>query len=189
MLKVALFSGYKPNELGIYNEKHQGVKIIKKVLKRKIYDLLDQGLEWVLISGQPGVELWTAECVLDIKLENTDIKLGIVTPFLNQEERWKDELKERYHTILASADYVDSVSKKPYESPSQFRVKNQFLISKSDCLVILYDEDKAGTPDYYLSEAVKRKNKEEYQIFTITPYDIQSTIEDEQENDPNYWAQ
>jgi uncharacterized phage-like protein YoqJ len=189
LLKVALVTGYKAHELGIFDNKHDGIKLIKKVITNKLITLIEEGLEWVIISGQPGVELWTAECVLELKEEYEDLKLGVLTPFLNQEEKWKDEAKEHYHMLLAEADFVDSISKKPYESPGQLRAKNQYLVSKTDGMVILYDEDKPGSPSYYLTEAQKKQEREHYEILYITPYDIESAAELEMESDPNYWVQ
>lgn len=37
------------------------------MIKKKLIDLIEDGLEWVLISGQLGVELWAAEVVIDLK--------------------------------------------------------------------------------------------------------------------------
>ena len=36
------------------------VSYLKKFI-HKLEQLLDEGLEWVLIQGQMGIELWTAE--------------------------------------------------------------------------------------------------------------------------------
>ena len=36
----------------------------------------------VLIQGQLGIELWTAEVVIDLRVEYPDLKLGIITPFM-----------------------------------------------------------------------------------------------------------
>ena len=44
--------------------------------------------------------------------------------------------------ILLEADFVDSVSRKPYEKPWQFRAKNQFLVEKSDVMLLFYDTEK-----------------------------------------------
>jgi uncharacterized phage-like protein YoqJ len=188
-MKVALVTGYKAHEIGIFDNKHPGVKIIKKVLKNKLISLIEEGLEWVIISGQPGVEMWAGECVIELKEEYKHLKLGVLTPFLNQEERWKDNAKEQYNILLSEADYVDSISKKPYEDPSQLRIKNQYLVSKTDGIVIIYDEDKPGSPSYYLTEAQKKQQQDYYEILYITPYDIESAAEMEHENDPNYWVQ
>jgi uncharacterized phage-like protein YoqJ len=189
MLKVVVVTGYKAHELGIFDPKHEGVKIIKKVLNKRLTELIEQGLQWVLISGQTGVELWAAECVIKLKEEYKDIKLGVLTPFLNQENKWKTETQDIYKEILAQADYVDAISKKEYENPGQLKAKNQFLINKSDGLLVLYDEDKEGSPIYYLNEANKKKKGGSYEILFITPMDIQFAAEEDMEEDPNYWAQ
>ena len=39
----------------------------KKALRRKLTAFVEDGLEWVIISGQLGVELWAAEVVLKYK--------------------------------------------------------------------------------------------------------------------------
>ena len=41
--------------------------IFKKFIAHKLEQLLDEGLEWVLIQGQMGIELWTAEVVIELK--------------------------------------------------------------------------------------------------------------------------
>ncbi|WP_430623164.1 SLOG family protein, partial [Bacillus velezensis] len=62
-----MITGYKPHELGIFNDKHPGIAIIKKALEARLRTLLNEGLEWVIISVQQGVESWSAEVVLMLK--------------------------------------------------------------------------------------------------------------------------
>ncbi|RBW69459.1 DUF1273 domain-containing protein [Bacillus taeanensis] len=182
MGKVLTVTGYKSHELGIFNDKHPGLPYIKKALKRNLERLIDEfDLEWVLISGQLGVELWTAEIVFELQETYPHLKLAVLTPFLGQEERWNEERQEYYEMITAQADFYESISKKPYESPLQLKVKNQFLIEKSSGLLILYDEEQPGSPKYYLEEALKkRQSHPNFEIFTITPFDINELIQDEQ---------
>jgi uncharacterized phage-like protein YoqJ len=183
MLQTLLVSGYKAHELGIFSDKHEGVYYIKKAIAQKLVSLLDEGLEWVIISGQPGVEMWAAEVVFELQTEFSDLKLAVLTPFLEQEARWKENVQEKYHEILAGADFVDSVSRKPYESPGQLRVKNQFLVQKSDAVLLLYDEEKDGSPKYYLDAAKQKQEMDNsYEIFYITPYDLDVLVQEEQYN-------
>lgn len=81
-----IITGYKPHELGIFNDKHPGIPIIKKALENRLRNLLDEGLEWVIISGQQGVETWSVEVVLTLKEEFPDLKYAVITPFLEQEK-------------------------------------------------------------------------------------------------------
>lgn len=76
-----IITGYKPHELGIFNDKHPGIPIIKKALENRLRNLIDEGLEWVIISGQQGVETWSVEVVLTLKEEFPDLKYAVITPF------------------------------------------------------------------------------------------------------------
>lgn len=181
MAKVVVVSGYKPHELGIFGQKHPSIHYIKAAIKKSLASLIEEGLEWVIISGQLGTELWAAEVVFDLQSEGyDDLKLAVIMPFLHQEENWKDENKEWYESILVQADYVDSITKKKYESPRQFILKNQFLIGKSDTLLLLYDLDREGTPKYIFETACQYKEKNEYDIILIDFYELQSIVEEEQ---------
>ncbi|OEH92986.1 DUF1273 domain-containing protein [Bacillus solimangrovi] len=188
-MKVVTVTGYKPYELGIFQDSHPAVHFIKKALKKQIVQLVEGGLEWILISGQPGVELWCAEVVFELQEQYPVLQLGVITAILNHHERWKDEQKESYEMILAQADYVDTLSKRPYEGPWQFRNLNEWLIDKSDALLVIYDEEKQGTPQYLLNVARRAQEHEQYEIIMITPFDIQMIAEDEQMSNPDYWTQ
>lgn len=181
LVKVLTVTGYKSHELGIFDEKHLGITYIKKVLRKRLLSFIDEGLEWVLISGQLGVELWCAEVVGDLKQLYPQLKLAVLTPFYNQEERWSDLKKEQYRNVLHQADYVNSITKRNYESPSQLKLKNQFLIEKSDGLLVIYDDDKIGSPSYYITYAKARCETSDYQIFYIYPDEIDLAYQEENE--------
>ncbi|OLS38049.1 hypothetical protein BTR22_05970 [Alkalihalophilus pseudofirmus] len=186
-MKVLAVSGYKGHELGIFDQKHQGITYIKKALEQKLRSYIDEGLEWVLISGQLGVELWAAEVVLALKSEFSDLKLSVLTPFYNQEERWSEETQNYYKNIVNQADFVDSITKRPYDNPAQLRLKNEFIIEKSDALLLLVDEEKPGSPMYYLEPAKQKALTTHYPIHYITPMDLDFLIQDEQMNNADYW--
>ena len=59
-----------------------------------------------------------------------------------------NKISEWYESILLEADFIDSVSRKPYEKPWQFRAKNQFLVEKSDVMLLFYDTEKEGSPKF-----------------------------------------
>ncbi|GAF66652.1 hypothetical protein BTS2_3554 [Bacillus sp. TS-2] len=180
MLKTVAVTGYKPHELGIFNRKHEGITYIQKAFERKLIPLIDDGLEWVIISGQLGVELWVGELILQWKKTRfPHLKLAVLTPFLQQEEQWKEETKRYYQEIVNQADFIDSITKRPYENPNQLKLKNQFILSKVDGLIALYDEEKEGTPIYYINEANIQKKERNFELLLITPDDINMIVEDE----------
>ena len=180
LIKVLAISGYKPFELGIFKNDHPAVLFIKAALKKELIPMMEAGLEWVLISGQLGVELWAAEVVFELKSEFPDVKLAVITPFLDQEASWSENNSEWYKSILEQADFIDSVTKKGYEKPWQFRLKNQFFIEKSDALLLLYDQEKEGSPKYIYEMAVQYQNNHQYFIQLLTFYDLQVIVEEEE---------
>mgnify|MGYP001090610843 CR=1 FL=1 len=183
MIKRLVITGYKQYELGIFDDKSPAIPIIKKALRRALIPLIEDGLEWVLLSGQLGVETWAAEVIMDLREDYPDLKYAIITPFLDQEKGWKAEKVEKYEEILLMADFHATVSKRPYEGPWQFTAKNQFLIRNSDGLLLLYDEEKEGTPKYIKEMAEKYKEKTDYTIITISFHDLETIYEEEQWKD------
>ncbi len=180
MIKVAAVSGYKMYELGIFKKSDQRIDIIKTALRKNFLSLLNEGLEWILISGGLGTELWAAEVVFSLQEEGYEgLKLAVITPFLDQEQNWNDENKAWYQSVLQRADYVNSISKKPYEKPWQFRLKNQFFIEKSDLLLLFYDPEREGSPKYLYEAAGKHQESHNYEIRLIDFYELQEIYEEE----------
>ncbi|RSL33292.1 DUF1273 domain-containing protein [Salibacterium salarium] len=181
-MKVLAVTGYKPQELGIFDPNAKEITYIKMTLKSKLSGFLQNGLEWVVISGQPGVEQWTAEVVIELKNEWPQVQLAILPPFLHQDNIWPDHAKERYQNIINGADYCEAISKKEYDNPGQLRAKNDFIVMKTDALLLLYTEEQEGTPKYYLEAAERRASQQNYPIYRITPDDLQETVEEEMES-------
>ncbi|NUJ32971.1 DUF1273 family protein, partial [Pseudoalteromonas sp. 2103] len=130
-MKSLVVSGYKSTELGIFKENDPRVAFIKAAIEKRLTSFIEQGLEWVIITGQLGVEMWTAEVVLDLK-ENHDINSALVPPFENQEKRWPDPLKEKYQELTFIVDFFQPLYKGDYKGPYQFQAKNKWLVEKSD---------------------------------------------------------
>jgi uncharacterized phage-like protein YoqJ len=177
--KNVAITGYKPFELGIFKKDHASVEFIKRALFKEIFPLVEEGLEWVIISGQLGVELWAAEVVFEIQNHVPDLKLAVLTPFLSQEEKWSDYNKEWYESIMAQADFVESITHKPYENPNQFILKNQVLLHKSDLAIIMYDPEREGSPKFFYEAAKRYKETNEYEVREISFYDLQLVVEEE----------
>ncbi|XQY90350.1 DUF1273 domain-containing protein [Metabacillus sp. HB246100] len=186
-MKVLTVSGYKSFELGIFKNDDQAVTYIKKAIEKILKNYLEDGLEWVMISGQMGVELWTAEVVFDLQLDYPNLKLAILTPFLNQDSKWNETNKEFYEFIVSQADYVDSITKREYDSPLQFRQKNEFLITKSDGLLLVYDEEKQGSPKFLLDSAKRKQENTDFLIELITFQDLQDVVEEENIKNSESW--
>lgn len=166
-------------ELGIFKQNDPRVKYIKKAIKNNLLLLLDEGLEWVLISGQLGTELWAGEVVFELQSEGHPLELAVITPFLHQEEKWNEQNKDWYNSVLRRADYVNSLTNKGYESPKQFRMKNSFFVQKSDLLLLFYDGEKEGSPKYLYETAKEYQKFHDYDIRLIDFYELQNLADEE----------
>ena len=182
-VKTIYVTGYRAHELGIFNNKHPGIAVIKKALYDQLYQLCDAGLEWVVISGQLGVESWAAETVLELKKEFPNVKYSVITPFLEQEKNWNEQKQTQYMHIINNADFVTSVTKRPYEAPWQFIEKDKFIINNTDGMLLVYDEDNEGSPKYILKLVEKYMEQNDYELIRINAYDWQVVAEEMQRSD------
>lgn len=80
---------------------------------------------------------------------------------------------------MNQADFVDAISQKPYENPSQFRNKTEFMIQKSQGLLSVYDEEHGGFAKYLVERAKLEMERSDYHLFLITQDDL-AMMEQEQ---------
>lgn len=133
-MQSLLVTGYKAHELGVFSEKHVGISWIKKTLEKRIRSYVEEGLEWVVTSGQTGVEQWAIDVVISLReSEYPELRLAVLPPFEQQEANWKDETKALYIERLAKADFVQCISKRPYENPNQLKAKKRVSCAENGC--------------------------------------------------------
>lgn len=184
-MKVMTVTGYKPMELNLFNEEDPRIKFVKETIKKRLITFIEEGVEWILISGQMGVELWTADVILEELSDLYDVQLAVIPPFENQEKRWPEPLQMKYEETIMTADFYQPLYKGDYKGPFQFQAKNKWLIEKSDACLILLDEENHGSNRFFYEEA--KQASKDYPIYFITPADIDDVVRDMQMEDPRYW--
>ncbi|TDQ41477.1 SLOG family protein [Aureibacillus halotolerans] len=173
MLKSVAVGGYKPFELGIFQPSHQGIPVIKETLRQKMIGMIEQGTEWFVSSGQSGVELWGLEVAEDLKkTAYPSLQTALLPPFIGWEEKWNEVEQEAFRKLFHEVDFCRYITDRPYESPAQLRVKNQFIVQHTSGMLLLYDEDHEGTPKYMLHAA---KQQEQYPVVWVSPEDVAET--------------
>ncbi|KIL44160.1 DUF1273 domain-containing protein [Jeotgalibacillus soli] len=185
-MKVLTISGYKSQEIGVFKQTDPALFYIKKAIKQILLQRIEEGLEWVIISGQLGVELWAGEVVLELKELYPNLSLAILTAYADHELKWNEANQEMYKQIANQADFVEAISKKPYENPQQLSNKNKFLITKSDGLLMVYDEEHDGSPKYLWQLAKQYQENHSYEIIQVTFQDLQLIVEEEQWNNRSF---
>lgn len=178
-MKNLLITGYRAHELGIYNNKHEGIPYIRKAIRDRLLPLAEEGLEWVLTPGQYGVDLWACEAVLELKLEYPELKCAIITAFQSQEEQWSEEKQHYFRDLISKVDYFASISKEGYLGPWQFSARDDLLLRKSDGILLVYDEDNGeASPKFIKRRAMQKQHAEGYLYLQLGLEDIQSVADE-----------
>ena len=183
-LKVLTITGYKPLELNIYQANDLKIDVIKETIKKKILSFLEEGLEWVLVSGQQGIETWAAEVCLELKQQYA-FQLAVLPPFENQDSRWPEHARELYQEICEAADFFQPLYKSDYQGPYQFKAKNKWMVAKSDSCLVVLNEEYPGSNRFFLKEARAAEKQTGYFIHLITPLDLEDMFQEMQMNDPD----
>ncbi|GGB47288.1 DUF1273 family protein [Virgibacillus dakarensis] len=183
-MKVLTVTGYKPMELNIFKVDDHRITFIKAAIRKRLIAFIEEGLEWVLISGQMGVELWAAEVVRELR-EQYDVKLAIIPPFESQEERFPEPIQQQYQELVSIADFYKPLYVGYYKGAFQFKAKNKWLIDKSDGCLIVMDEEFPGSGRFFYLEA---KGWDNYPVYSITPADLDDVVEELRMADPDYWT-
>lgn len=166
-----LVVGYKAFDLGIFGDKDQRLKIIKAAIRRDLIYLLENGMKWLVFTGNLGFEVWVLEVAKELQ-EEYNFQLATIFIFENQGENWNEANQEK----LANFKNVDFIkyAYPSYENPSQFRTYNQFLLESTDGAYIFYDEENE-TKVKYLYQMMK-ENKQ-YHIKKLTFDDLNEMAE------------
>ena len=81
-IKTLVVTGYRSYEMGVFKEDDPKITVIKNVLKQRLKDYLEEGLEWLLIGGNLGVEIWAAQAAFELREEYSEFRVGVIFPFL-----------------------------------------------------------------------------------------------------------
>lgn len=182
-MKNLLVTGYRAHELGIYNNKHEGIPYIRQAIISRLIPLLEEGLEWVITPGQYGVDLWACEAVIELRRQYPALRCSILTAFSNPEEQWKEDKKAYYQDLISKVDFYASVSKEPYKGPWQFAARDELLFRKTDGILLVYDEEMGeASPKYIKQRALKKQAMEDYTVITIGAEEIQAIADEDRQN-------
>lgn len=166
-----LVVGYNAFDLGIFGDKDQRLKIIKAAIRRDLIYLLENGMKWLVFTGNLGFEVWVMEVAKELQ-EEYNFQLATIFIFENQGENWNEVNQEK----LANFKNVDFIkyAYPSYENPSQFRTYNQFLLESTDGAYLFYDEENE-TKLKYLYRMMKEN--EQYHIKKLTFDDLNEMAE------------
>lgn len=158
MKKIAV-TGHRPNKLMPTGERwglthplvnDYGQKIRRELLKQAGFD--DKAKRWIhktpvtLISGMAiGIDTISAMVIIKLKEQFPELFfLECAIPCINQDDRWSDGDRIRYHEILQKADVLTYVSGESYSHGCMQR-RNEYMVDQADVIMAVWDGSKSGT--------------------------------------------
>lgn len=161
------FTGHRPKKLPWrYNETDPRCAALKKRLTQEIVRLAELGYTDFFSGMAEGADTWAALAVLDLKKENTALRLHCVLPCEGQADRWSPSARKLYYYILEQADEIVYVSRE-YSADCMLK-RNHYLVDNSDCLLAVYNgEERGGT-----AMTVRYARKLDKKTIIIDPTDI-----------------
>lgn len=153
--KRCCFTGHRPEKLHIPESK------VKSLLEKAIAQAVEDGF-FTFISGMArGVDIWASEIVLDLREDNSDIRLICTPPYKGFEKRWSLSEQKLYNDILENSDFVKFVSEHYYKAC--FQVRNVFMVNHSKRVISAYNGSSGGTRNTI--DYASRKGVEVVNIF------------------------
>ncbi|MDE7221533.1 MAG: DUF1273 domain-containing protein, partial [Oscillospiraceae bacterium] len=139
------FTGHRPKSFPWkYDEADSRCIALKAALAEQIAALADRGITDFLSGMALGVDLWSAQIVLDLQRTYPAIGLHCILPCEGQEIKWTAPAKKQYNAILEQAKEVVYVSRE-YASNCMMK-RNRYLVDHSAVLLAVYNgAQRSGT--------------------------------------------
>ena len=170
-MTTALIMGYSNFDLGLFNEKDIRLKIIKKAIRRDLENLAEEGIKWLVFTGNLGFESWVLDVANEMK-EEYDFSLATIFDFETHGSNWN----EANQVKLSEFKQVDFVkyAYSQYEHKGQLRDYQKFLLENTDICYLFYDEENKTKLQYFYQ---MMKNQADYVTRQLTFEDLNELAE------------
>lgn len=173
-MKRLHITGYRSFELGVFQGNDPKIPIIKGTLRNRLVGYLEQGLEWVILSGNLGTDIWVGQVIQELKTDYPELNYAVIFPFAEYGSNWNEQNQQELTGLKLQANYVDSVSHQPYENPQQLRNHTQFILTHTEGALLLYDREYEGKTKFFVRDAEKYQETTKYDLDFITMDDLQN---------------
>ena len=137
-MTICAFTGHRPKSFPWgYNETVLACVALKNVLADQITMLANDGVTGFISGMAPGVDLWAAQIVLDVREKNPLLKLCCALPCEGQEKKWPAQIQEQYRSILKQADKTIWVGRN-YTADCMLN-RNRYMVDHASILLAVYN--------------------------------------------------
>lgn len=150
------FTGHRPAKLpwGM-DERDPRCLALKRSILREAEALYRRGVRRFISGMALGCDLYFAEAVLALR-ERYPLTLECALPFPGQAERWREDCRRRWQTIVDACD-VETVVQDHYDKGCMLR-RDRYMVDHSSIVLAVFDESPGGTM-YTLNYAVRRRRE------------------------------
>ena len=186
-MKRLWVSGYRSYELGIFSPKDKKITVIKYALKKNFKRLLEEEkLDWIIAGPNLGVEQWALESALELK-SKYPLRTAMMTPYLEFSNRWNEKNQAIFSQLKEKVDFFGSISNSSYQSPSQLRNFQNFMINHTDSALLIYDLEHPGKTKFDYNLIKKYQEEKDYPLTLVDFYDLQEEAEEYAEEQGSYF--
>lgn len=140
--KVCCFTGLRASKLPTEEREKT---IIYSRLATAIKNAIVKDYRVFINGGCNGVDIIASEILLDMRTSFSEYGITLVTvvPFKSQAEKWTEEWKARYRSLLDKSDVVVTLSDDYFSDC--YKQRNLFMVVHSDLCIAVSDGRPGGT--------------------------------------------
>jgi len=174
--RACAFTGHRPQKLPWRNdETAPGCVVLKETLATQVAMLIENGYTEFLSGMAPGVDMWAAQIVLDLRENNPALKLHCILPCAAQSAKWSAALQKQYRAILEQADSIIFVNRA--DKKNCMLERDRFLVSYASLVLAVYNGERRGGT----AATVRYARKLGRELIVIDPATLTVTREEKQE--------
>lgn len=152
--QTCCFTGHRPSKLPWgYDERDPRCLALKRSLLRETEGLYLLGYRRFISGMALGCDLYFAEAVLELKERYPAAILEAALPFPGQAERWAENHRARWQTVLNACDTIHTVQDH-YDRSCMHR-RDRYMVDSSSAVLAAFDDTPGGTR-YTLDYAAKK---------------------------------
>lgn len=163
--RTACFSGHRPEKLPWRsNEEDERCAELKERLKNAVETAVSEGFTHFITGMAQGVDVYAAEAVLSVRMENPKITLECAVPYKGQGKGRSAAEKARYDGILKASDKVTTICEKYL--PGCMQRRNRYLVKNSSLLIAVFSGASGGT-----CQTIRLANERGIRVLQLDIYD------------------
>lgn len=174
--RACAFTGHRPQKLPWrFDETAPGYVALKETLAAQVAMLIENGYTEFLSGMAPGVDIWAAQIILDLRENNSTLKLHCILPCTAQSAKWSAALRKQYRAILEQADSIIFVNRA--DKKNCMLERDRFLVSYASVVLAVYNGERRGGT----AATVRYARKLGRELIVIDPATLTVTREEKQE--------